>query len=78
MFVKDLKSSWGTKVNKQSVKPDEYIELKDGDILQFGESTRTYLVIGPQEASEEENPELQEKLNQIYQADTARKIRLQN
>ena len=76
MFVKDLKSSWGTKVNKQSLKSDEYIELKDGDILQFGESTRTYLVIGPQEASEDENPELKEKLNQIYQADTARKIRL--
>jgi len=46
----DLDSAHGTKVNKQRLRPRNYVELRVGDQIKFGESTRTYIVQGPEPA----------------------------
>ena len=43
-YVIDLESANGTKVNGDLVPAGRYLELRDGDILSFGESTREYVV----------------------------------
>lgn len=39
-FLYDMDSAHGTKVNKKSVPGREYVQLKPGDQIRFGESTR--------------------------------------
>jgi smad nuclear-interacting protein 1 len=41
----DLKSTNGTKLNGAKIQDSIYIELKQQDVLQFGDSTREYVVI---------------------------------
>jgi len=41
----DLKSTNGTKLNGSKIQDSIYIELKQQDVLQFGDSTREYVVI---------------------------------
>jgi hypothetical protein len=50
LLLQDLGSTHGTFVNKGRVpaKP-EWVELKVGDMVQFGQSTRLYVVNGPEE-----------------------------
>jgi smad nuclear-interacting protein 1 len=43
-YIIDLESSNGTKINGDLVPARRYLELKDGDILSFGDSTREYVV----------------------------------
>lgn len=46
-YIIDLKSSNGTKVNGELVPETRYVELKDKDVITFGESTREYVLILP-------------------------------
>eukprot|EP00300_Choanocystis_sp_HF-7_P001813 c11449_g1_i2.p1 GENE.c11449_g1_i2~~c11449_g1_i2.p1 ORF type:complete len:645 (+),score=167.71 c11449_g1_i2:258-2192(+) len=46
--VYDLSSSNGTMLNKRKVPPLRYISLHVGDVLKFGQSTRLYIVTGPE------------------------------
>ena len=43
-YIIDLESANGTKINGDLVPAGRYLELRDGDILSFGESTREYVV----------------------------------
>ncbi|OQR96657.1 hypothetical protein ACHHYP_13984 [Achlya hypogyna] len=54
LFVVDLKSTHGTRVNKRRLPPSEYTELHVGDVVVFGESTRFYTILGPQELMPDE------------------------
>ncbi|CAI2171355.1 19101_t:CDS:10 [Funneliformis geosporum] len=56
IFLYDLDSAHGTIINKQRILSQSYIKLRVGDQLKFGESTRTYILLGP----EEPQPELPE------------------
>ena len=40
LSVYDLGSTHGTFVNKKPIKPRTYVPLRDGDLLQFAESSR--------------------------------------
>ncbi|KAG0241471.1 Kanadaptin [Mortierella sp. GBA43] len=53
-FVYDLNSSHGTKLNKNKIPPGMHVNLKPGDQLRFGESTRIYLFQTEQEVDQEE------------------------
>ncbi|CAG8526260.1 22205_t:CDS:10 [Racocetra persica] len=44
-----LDSAHGTRVNKQQISSRNYIRLRVGDQIKFGESTRTYVLLGPEE-----------------------------
>ncbi|SPO01355.1 related to PML1 Subunit of the RES complex, which is required for nuclear retention of unspliced pre-mRNAs [Cephalotrichum gorgonifer] len=44
-YVIDLESKAGTMVNKEVVPPGRYLELRSGDVVRFGESTREYVVM---------------------------------
>jgi pSer/pThr/pTyr-binding forkhead associated (FHA) protein len=76
VYLFDLGSTWGSYVNMKRIPPREYVEVVDGDILKFGESTRTYILTQPGAEEEEDDvrgqeiqaaPKLniQEKLNHI-------------
>jgi pSer/pThr/pTyr-binding forkhead associated (FHA) protein len=56
IFLYDLDSAHGTIVNKQRIPPQHFTKLRTGDQLKFGESTRAYILMGP----EEPQPELPE------------------
>lgn len=43
-YVIDLESANGTSVNGEAVPQGRYVELRDGDVLAFGHSTREYVV----------------------------------
>ncbi len=44
-YLLDLESTNGTKLNRKKVEGARYIELKPKDLLQFGESTRDYVLL---------------------------------
>ena len=46
-YIIDLESGNGTKVNGEGVPAAKYVELRTGDIVVFGESTREYVVLLP-------------------------------
>ena len=46
-YILDLESANGTKVNGELVPGSRYVELKDKDVITFGESTREYVLILP-------------------------------
>ena len=46
-YVLDLESANGTRVNGERVPERRYVEVKSGDVLGFGESTREYVVLLP-------------------------------
>lgn len=54
LFVMDLGSAQGTKVNKKPIAPNEFVLIHVGDILSFAASTRLYIVNGPEELRPEE------------------------
>ena len=53
-FVYDNKSTHGTFVNKNMLKPRSYCPLRVGDVLKFGQSSRLYVFQGPSELMPEE------------------------
>ncbi|GES86813.1 kanadaptin [Rhizophagus clarus] len=56
IFLYDLDSAHGTIINKQRIPSRHFTKLRVGDQLKFGESTRTYVLLGPEE-SQPEPPE---------------------
>ncbi|KAJ9647250.1 hypothetical protein H2199_002237 [Coniosporium tulheliwenetii] len=46
-YVIDLESSNGTRLNGERVEASRFVELRDGDVLGFGESEREYVVMLP-------------------------------
>ncbi|MCJ1303606.1 hypothetical protein MMC08_006416 [Hypocenomyce scalaris] len=46
-YVIDLESANGTRVNGEGVPERRFVEVKSGDVLGFGESTREYVVLLP-------------------------------
>lgn len=46
-YVIDLESSNGTTLNGERVEASRFVELRDGDVLRFGESEREYVVMLP-------------------------------
>ncbi|XP_021736686.1 kanadaptin-like [Chenopodium quinoa] len=48
-YIYDLGSTHGTSVNKKQVSKKQYVELRVGDVIRFGLSTRLYIFQGPEE-----------------------------
>jgi smad nuclear-interacting protein 1 len=46
-YLFDLGSTNGTFLNSERVEPRRYIELREGDVLKFGESSRDYVLLHP-------------------------------
>jgi smad nuclear-interacting protein 1 len=44
-YIIDLESANGTSLNKEEIPPSRYLELRDKDMLQFGHSTREYVLM---------------------------------
>lgn len=43
-YLMDLESKNGTLLNGEKIGPAKYVELRDGDLVKFGESEREYVV----------------------------------
>jgi smad nuclear-interacting protein 1 len=48
-YVIDLESTNGTALNGERVAPARYVELRSGDNLRFGQSTREYVLVAEDE-----------------------------
>ena len=46
-YVIDLDSANGTTVNGDKIPERRYVEVRSGDVLKFGESTREYVLMLP-------------------------------
>ena len=61
IYVIDLKSSHGTKVNRRALKPFEATLVREGSVVEFGASSRTYTLRGvpppPREADADSDDE---------------------
>ncbi|KAI0189551.1 SMAD/FHA domain-containing protein [Xylaria flabelliformis] len=44
-YLIDLESANGTSLNSKTVPPSRYLELRDKDMIQFGQSTREYVLM---------------------------------
>ncbi|EKX53889.1 hypothetical protein GUITHDRAFT_100853 [Guillardia theta CCMP2712] len=51
VYILDLGSAHGTKVNSRNIEPERKVEVKDGDVLEFGASTRKYVISRGQKES---------------------------
>lgn len=51
MMLRDFHSGLGTYLNKKKIDPDNYHRVYVGDMIKFGESTRLYVVCGPESES---------------------------
>ena len=49
LYIVDLCSSHGTKLNKKSLPPKKLTEFRVGALAQFGASSRSYILQGPEE-----------------------------
>lgn len=49
-YLIDLESANGTMLNKEVVPASRYLELRDKDMIQFGHSTRDYVLMLPQKS----------------------------
>lgn len=47
LYVIDLASANGTRLNGELVPERRYVEVRSGDVLGFGESSREYVVLLP-------------------------------
>ena len=46
-YVIDLESANGTRVNEEKVPERQFFELRSGDVVTFGDSTREYVLMLP-------------------------------
>ncbi|KAI9593479.1 hypothetical protein BDF19DRAFT_447889 [Syncephalis fuscata] len=66
-YIYDLNSTHHTTINKRQIPPRKHIELRPGDHVRFGESTRTHILQGPDiraRLKEEAEARLQEQKKQ--------------
>lgn len=64
IFIYDMGSTHGTFLNKKLIPHKEYIKMKVGDMLRFGQSTRWFILNGPEELTQEtEEDKPTKKLN---------------
>ncbi|EUB56483.1 Smad nuclear-interacting protein 1 [Echinococcus granulosus] len=57
LYVIDLESTNGTFLNNKKIEPRRYYELREKDVLKFGYSTREYVVMTDQVATESDKDE---------------------
>lgn len=57
LFIYDLGSTHGTFVNKHMIPKQQYVPLKAGDLVRFGQSTRSLILNGGPDNEEEEADE---------------------
>lgn len=57
LYVIDLESTNGTFLNNRKIESRRYYELREKDVLKFGYSTREYVVMTDQVATESDNDE---------------------
>ena len=63
VFLYDHGSTHGTTLNYHPVKPFTYIEITDGDIIKFGESTRMVIAhLAQDDSSESSDQEVNQKV----------------
>ena len=72
VYIYDLGSVHGTRVNKQPVAPRKYIPIHPGDVIRFGASSRFY-VLGP--LVRDQADEEQQQQQQQQQADAQQRQR---
>ncbi|PRW44332.1 Kanadaptin isoform B [Chlorella sorokiniana] len=63
-FLLDPGSTHGTYLNKQRIPAGKHVPLRVGDQLRFGESTRLYVLGGPDELMPQEGPSKEERMKQ--------------
>lgn len=81
LMIVDLNSQHGTMVNKKTILPNVYQRVYVGDIIQFGASTRKYLLNGPnsQRLEEYDSANLRNYRNQLVkQSATIAEMNKQN
>ncbi|GAB5360689.1 hypothetical protein AAMO2058_000648700 [Amorphochlora amoebiformis] len=47
VYLYELGSTHGTKVNKKKIPPRDHFQINIGDVIKFGESSRLYILTGP-------------------------------
>eukprot|EP00124_Ichthyophonus_hoferi_P005303 Ihof_evm1s736 gene=Ihof_evmTU1s736 len=57
VYLYDLGSTHGTHLNKAPLKPQTYYRIKIGHMIQFGQSTRMLMLVGPEEVAQAEEEE---------------------
>jgi len=67
-YLYDLNSTYGTKIGKAKVPPRRFVRLKVGSVIKFGESSRLYVLLGPEEfETDEMSASKQQQLQQYNQ-----------
>ena len=64
LFLYDLNSTHGTYLNNQKIEPFKYYKLNNGDVFQFGKSSKIFVCNFNENFNENENENLNENLNE--------------
>ena len=70
-YIMDLESTNGTYLNGKRIEPSRYYELREGDELRFGYSTRSYILLNEHsvdvEIEEEKEKEKEKEKDELDQ-----------
>ncbi|KRT80012.1 hypothetical protein AMK59_6439 [Oryctes borbonicus] len=72
-YLYDLSSTYGTFLNKNKLKPRTYIKMYVGHLLRLGLSTRSYILTGPENDTEEESALTITEMKQRREAELIRR-----
>ncbi|KAJ3195542.1 Kanadaptin [Irineochytrium annulatum] len=56
VYLYDLGSAHSTHLNKKAIPPRQHIKIRVGDMIRFGQSTRSYVLYGPEAELEPATP----------------------
>lgn len=76
-YLFDLESTHGTQLNKCPVRPNSYYRVHVGHMIKFGGSSRTYILQGPPEDSEEESELTVTEIKERRKQEEEHQLRLQ-